>query len=234
VAHFGLAFAIFAVVAAAYVMLPSKQIRINSVKAATDGHDIKSVTAEQSVVVKGVVSNSRIRQVVLDVNGSRRPVSVDNGAFESRLTLLPGKNRIQAAISPGGLGFAGSSETVQVVALIPPADIWAELTWEGSGDIDLHLILPDSEKCWFQNLTTKAGATLDYDNTVQDGPEHITMAQALPGTYTLEVVYFADHGLPRRVPWMVKLRLKNGAIQQTYSGVLENKDAVKTITFSLP
>jgi hypothetical protein len=70
---------------------------------------------------------------------------------------------------------------------------------------------------------------------VQDGPEHITMANAVPGTYEVKVLYFRAAGSPpRKVAWRVTLRLRNGAIQQTYSGVLESVGEAQVATaFSL-
>lgn len=110
------------------------------------------------------------------MNGALRPVSVDNGTFQSRVGLVPGRNRIQVLRDRHGLGLVGTSRPIQITAAIPSSDIWSELTWEGPGDIDLHLVQPDGEECSYSHRTTQIGATLDYDNTVKDGPEHITLA----------------------------------------------------------
>jgi len=230
-AHLELVPALAIVAAAAYAALPSTGIRITSVTAPDGNGIITSITQEQSVVVKGTVSNPRISQIFLDVNGSSRPVSVDNGTFQSRVALIAGRNRIQASLERHGLGLSGTSPTIRLAAAIPPTDVWSELTWEGPGDIDLHLVQPDGEECSFSQKNTQAGATLDYDNTVRDGPEHITVAKAVSGTYQVRVVYYAASGSPpRKVPWTVTLRLRNGAVQQTYSGVLESVGETQTIT----
>jgi len=222
--------------AAAYVLLPSTQIRITSVTSPADNTSINSVTQDESVVVKGTVTSPRVSRIFLDVNGLSRPVSVENRMFESRVPLFRGKNRIQASLDPQGRGWARSSQTVRLAAAIPVFDIWSELTWDGRGDIDLHLVQPDGEECWYAHRNTRAGATLDYDNTVKDGPEHITMEKALPGTYQIKVKYFGTAGSPaREVAWNVTLRLRSGMFQQTYHGVLANVDDVQTVTsFSLP
>ena len=232
----GTVLAMAIVAAAAYVVLPSKQVRITSVTSPTDNAPITSVTQDQSVVVKGTVSDPHISRVFLDVNGLSRPVSVDNGVFESRVPLLPGRNQIRASLGPRSLRLASASQMVRLAAAIPAFDIWSELTWDGPGDIDLHLVQPDGEECWFSNRTTQAGAALDYDNTARDGPEHITMKNALPGRYEVKVVYYRAAGLPaRKVAWSVTLRLTKGVSQQTYSGVLANEGDVQTVSaFSLP
>ncbi len=212
-----------------YEVLPSQQVRITSVTL-VDGQGLISVPHQQSVLVRGQVTNPRISRIYLDVNGALRPVSVDDGTFQSRVGLLPGGNRIQASLDRHGLGRVATSQTVRIAAEIPSSDIWSELTWEGLGDIDLHLLQPDGEECWYSHRITRAGATLDYDNTVKDGPEHITLPSAVPGPYRVIVVYYAAAGAPpRKVPWMVTLSLRNNAFQRTYSGVLENVDEAQTV-----
>lgn len=229
--HLGVV-AILAIVAVgAYFVPPSGQIRITSVTAPTGNQRVVSTTQEQSVVVNGMVGDPSVSRVFLVVNGVRRPVSVNHGTFQSRVGLIPGRNLIQASLDRHDRGLRGTSQAVRLTAAIPPYDVWSELTWEGLGDIDLHLVQPDGEECSFANKTTHAGATLDYDNTVQDGPEDIRVANALPGAYQLKVVYFAaPDSPPRKVPWKVTLRLRNGPVPQTYAGVLESVGEAQTVS----
>jgi uncharacterized membrane protein YjgN (DUF898 family) len=228
-AHLGFLLVVGTLVAVIYLVLPSQQVRITSVTA-SEGQSPNSVTHGQSVLVIGQVTNPRISQIFLDVNGALRPVSVENGTFQSRVGLFPGRNRIQASLDRHGLGMIGASQAIRIAAKIPSSDIWSELTWEGLGDIDLHLLQPDGEECWYSNRITRTGATLDYDNTEKDGPEHITLPNAAPGTYRVTVVYFAARvAPPRKVPWMVTLSLRNDAFRRTYSGVLEYAGEAETV-----
>ena len=45
------------------------------------------------------------------------------------------------------------------------------LTWDGTGDVDMHIVEPDGTHIWYRQLVGHSGY-LDYDNTVAFGPEH--------------------------------------------------------------
>lgn len=47
----------------------------------------------------------------------------------------------------------------------------ATLTWNGSGDVDLHTFEPTGRHVYYQSLAGNSGF-LDVDNTVANGPEH--------------------------------------------------------------
>jgi uncharacterized protein YfaP (DUF2135 family) len=195
-----------------------------------------SVTDQTFVDVAGTVGNARVEEIRLVVNGLARTVAVKGGQFLSRVPLFQGENTIQAMASGAIANLTSGSELVDVTAKIPRFAIWTELTWEGPGDIDLHLYLPNGEHCYYRQKKTPSGAWLDIDNTTRDGPEHIIMEKALPGTYRMSVLYFAaKEGPPRTVPWRLTVRLKEGQIQRTYSGTLTFVNEERIIdTFSFP
>ncbi len=73
-----------------------------------------------------------------------------------------------------------------------------ELTWDGPGDLDVHLhdnrSTPwySTDDCFYSNMDTSFGAVLDFDNTVALGPENIRVDAPLVGsTYTLAVHNYA-------------------------------------------
>ncbi|MCM0147944.1 hypothetical protein KCN56_05085 [Photobacterium galatheae] len=47
----------------------------------------------------------------------------------------------------------------------------ATLTWNGSGDVDLHTFEPDNQQVYYNSKIGNSG-NLDVDNTSADGPEH--------------------------------------------------------------
>ena len=47
----------------------------------------------------------------------------------------------------------------------------ATLTWNGSGDVDLHTFEPNGSHVYYRSMNGSSGY-LDVDNTVADGPEH--------------------------------------------------------------
>lgn len=175
-------------------------------------------TTSTVITVQGRASNLS-GNVTLDVNGSDRQVPVVNGAFESEVPLVPGENTVQARAD------GAESEVLSVFADIAAAAIWSELTWSGEGDVDFHMHLPNGEEIDYGN-SSSSGAELDIDNTNGFGPEHITMAQAIPGQYRLVVVYYSG-GLVQN--WRVTLRL-GSTPPQVFTGVLALEDEEQVVT----
>jgi hypothetical protein len=72
------------------------------------------------------------------------------------------------------------------------------LTWNGVGDIDLHVYEPNGAHVYYRNSQGAAGY-LDVDNVVANGPEHYYAScdstKLQEGTYTISVAnYRADSG----------------------------------------
>jgi len=68
------------------------------------------------------------------------------------------------------------------------------LTWDGEGDVDLHVREPDGTHVYYGNKQGKSGA-LDHDNTEKDGPEHYYIAcendkSRLLGAYQISVANY--------------------------------------------
>lgn len=184
----------------------------------------RTTIREPSVTVTGTVENREVHEITLNVNGSPRTVPVTNGQFSSQTPLIRGENTIQATAG------SRSSNAVTVTAEIVRAAIWSELTWGGPGDIDFHLYLPNGDHCYFSNKSI-GGAVLDVDNQSGYGPEHITMENAPPGEYRLSVLYYSGSGeTPPPVSWRVTIRLRDGEVQQSFSGTLGSVKSEQTVT----
>jgi len=190
-------------------------------------------TQEPSMLVSGTVTGRPHKRVFLSVNGMVRPVTVIHGTFQSNLPLVRGRNSIQASTDGNFWLPLGTSNSLKIAADIPIPDIWSELTWEGEGDLDLHMQTPDKQECWYQNKDTSTGAVLDVDNTVRDGPEHITMERANSGSYTISVVYYTAK-TPKPVPWQLTVRFRGGK-PHTYSGAVQTQGERSTAAmFAFP
>lgn len=182
-----------------------------------------SSTSNRVITVSGTVENPNVSVITLTVNRAPRNVPVTNGRFTSKVPLVRGNNTIQASVAGVAANVTAGSNVINVTAAVPRAAIWIELVWDGPGDIDLYLLLPNGERCYFQNPTT-SGAVLDVDNRVSDGPEHVTMEKAIPGDYKVFVHYYAPvGGRLTPVPWRVTMRLADGDIERTFSGSLDRK-----------
>lgn len=66
------------------------------------------------------------------------------------------------------------------------------LVWEtDANDVDLHVVDPNGEECFYQNRDTRSGLVLYDDLTQGLGPEVIRTSKTEPGTYHVGVRYFA-------------------------------------------
>lgn len=69
----------------------------------------------------------------------------------------------------------------------------ATLTWDGSGDVDLHVYEPTASHVYYANKTGASGH-LDVDNTHANGPEHYYATcdpdSLNPGVYSIQVANY--------------------------------------------
>jgi hypothetical protein len=75
----------------------------------------------------------------------------------------------------------------------PPAegDLRVTISWNSDAtDVDLWVIEPTGEKCFYSNRRTKAGGQLTEDMTQGYGPERYLARKAVPGEYRVVVHYF--------------------------------------------
>jgi hypothetical protein len=71
------------------------------------------------------------------------------------------------------------------------ADLRVTISWNTDAtDVDLWVIEPDGEKCFYQHNKTKSGGELSQDMTQGYGPERYQVKKALKGTYRIIVNYF--------------------------------------------
>ena len=63
--------------------------------------------------------------------------------------------------------------------------------WEtDANDVDLHVVDPNGEECFYSHMHNASGLELYSDQTQGLGPEVIRADKMLPGTYTVGVTYF--------------------------------------------
>ncbi|MEN8216781.1 MAG: hypothetical protein ABFS56_10480 [Pseudomonadota bacterium] len=73
-------------------------------------------------------------------------------------------------------------------------DILVALSWNTDGtDVDMHVIEPSGEECYYRHRDTKIGGHLSQDVTQGYGPEMYTLANAKPGIYRIKAKYFASN-----------------------------------------
>jgi tetratricopeptide (TPR) repeat protein len=65
------------------------------------------------------------------------------------------------------------------------------MCWEtDANDVDLHVVDPRGEECFYRNMHNQSGLELYSDQTQGLGPEVIRTVKAIPGTYHIAVTYF--------------------------------------------
>lgn len=74
------------------------------------------------------------------------------------------------------------------------ADLMVAVSWTtDSTDVDLHVIEPNGEHCFYQHRQTEQGGYLTTDVTQGYGPEMYVLTNALPGDYKIYVHYFSTN-----------------------------------------
>jgi hypothetical protein len=137
-------------------------------------------------IVTGTIQQGNSSGGVIIVNGSEAEFSIDDaGSFSYSAILVPGTNTIQVRAS----NCMGTTVSNAVTATYSPsgnAYFRVTLTWDGTGDVDLHIWDPNLEHSYFGNTTIITGS-LDRDNTVSFGPENFTCTNLTPGRYEIGV-----------------------------------------------
>jgi hypothetical protein len=95
-----------------------------------------------------------------------------------------------------GTDAGGHVVTCQFTVTALPHGLRVQLTWNGTGDLDLHMHnqtttspwFSSPNDCYYADRTPAWLASLDFDNTSQNGPENISMDNPVVGqSYTIAV-----------------------------------------------
>lgn len=146
-------------------------------------------TTKRIQMLKGRVDGAVLDRATVVINGIPQTIRLRNNVFEMNTVVAPGTNLIEVKA-------AGASDRVSFYANVPRRDIKVVLTWDTETDVDLWLIDPKGEKCFYGHRSTSSGGNLDNDVTDGYGPETFTMARALPGTYAVQVQYYSENNAP--------------------------------------
>lgn len=140
-------------------------------------------TTNRITEIKGKITGYNSDRCTLVINGLPQTISVSGNRFSVTSIASPGLNLIE-------LIAGNASKAVSFYAKVPSKDIKVLLTWDTKTDIDLWVIDPAGNKCYYSNRSTPLGGNLDTDVTTGYGPETFTMAKAMPGTYSVQVQYY--------------------------------------------
>jgi len=74
-----------------------------------------------------------------------------------------------------------------------PVDVRVVINWNmNSTDIDLHVVDPTGEECYYGHRKTRIGGRISPDVTNGYGPEQFLLKNAVKGKYKVYVDYFGD------------------------------------------
>jgi uncharacterized protein YfaP (DUF2135 family) len=152
------------------------------------------------VEVKGTVSDEAIVRATMVVNGYERWIDVSGGKFAATIVVSKGANSVEVvAANRAGEG----RDSVSFFSDVPSVDMQVVLSWDTDGtDVDLHVVDPSGEECYYGHRLTKIGGKLDVDDTDGFGPEVFTLANAASGKYQVRVKYYSSHGHPQTQLWV--------------------------------
>lgn len=100
-----------------------------------------------------------------------------------------------------------------------PIDIRVIMNWNLMDvDLDLHIIEPNGEECYYAHKTTQAGARFSKDFTQGYGPEQYLIRNAIKGKYKIKTNYFGETKLTENGPATVMVEIyttKAGKVSKT-------------------
>ena len=89
-----------------------------------------------------------------------------------------------------------------------PVDIRIIMNWNLMDvDLDLHVIEPTGEECYYAHKTTEAGASFSKDFTQGYGPEQYLIRNAVKGKYQIKTNYFGESELTENGPATVMVEI---------------------------
>jgi uncharacterized protein YfaP (DUF2135 family) len=147
-----------------------------------------------SAKIEGQVSGDiegEKKPIQLIVNGISMPLKVEQGKFSRPYSFGSGSNNIEIRTSNGE-----KKTTVQFYEAysgITQSRIRIILSWDTDRtDLDLHVVTPDGQHCYYSNRVLKNGSALDVDVTTGYGPEIFATPAPQNGTYLVLVNYYGS------------------------------------------
>ncbi len=146
-------------------------------------------TTDSVQKISGTVTNYNDNKITMIFNGIPQTILLENNQFNVNTVVAPGNNLIE-------LKAGNFNEKISFFAKVPNRDIKVVLSWDTPTDLDLWVVDPKGNKCYYANRSIPTGGNLDVDVTSGYGPETFTMAKALPGTYAVQVQYYSSNAAP--------------------------------------
>jgi len=129
------------------------------------------------------------KPLTLVVNGLDMPLRPDGNPFARPYIFGKGSNSVEVRDGK----FKHSVQFYETNTSLTPTRLRILLSWDTDGtDLDLHLVTPDGEHCFYGNRRLASGTALDIDVTTGYGPEIISVPSPRNGTYLIYVNYYGS------------------------------------------
>jgi uncharacterized protein YfaP (DUF2135 family) len=153
----------------------------------------KGVGASQAPGDDG--AGPQVAPSTLIVNGVAMPLKVDeNGRFSRPYVFGKGANNVEVRSADGSHRAVAQFYEANPNQL--PAKLRVVLSWStDQTDLDLHVLMPDGQHCYYGNRVLDNGAALDVDVTSGYGPEIFESPVAEHGRYFVYVNYYGGEGM---------------------------------------
>ncbi|HXI19889.1 MAG TPA: hypothetical protein VNH46_02315 [Gemmatimonadales bacterium] len=123
----------------------------------------------------------------------------------------------------GGTGLGAYAHQAVRFLQVGTGDIQVSVSWSGASDVDLHVKEPSGEETYYGHLQSSTGGTLDLDSNPACNLDNVNnenivwpLGRAPHGTYTVEVHYYSDCGVPES-DWVLTIQA-SGQAPQILSG----------------
>ncbi len=155
--------------------------------------DAQSTASQIRGQIKAAPKDGPRGPAQLVVNGVPMPLeTAEDGSFARPYAFAAGSNSVQVRSADGQ-----ASRSVQFLDLgaAQRARLRVVLNWDTPGtDLDLHVIDPQGEHCFYAHRVIEGGGALDVDVTTGYGPEIFATPQPRRGTWQVYVNYFGGWG----------------------------------------
>jgi len=146
-----------------------------------------------SQLIRGHIGNTpkKTAPLTLVVNGLDMPLRPEGDTFSRPYIFGQGSNSVEVRNEKD----RHAVQFFEAGASLTPARLRVLLSWDSDGtDLDLHLVTPEGEHCYYANRMLVSGAALDIDVTSGYGPEIISVPSPQRGTYLVYVNYYGGSG----------------------------------------
>ncbi len=152
----------------------------------------------ETALIKGHIARSvkspKNEPFKLIVNGIPMPLRIEaDGSFARPYSFGPGSNNVE--IRNPDRTAVSRVQFYEAYTGITRPKLRIVLSWDTDAtDLDLHVISPDGQHCYYGERVMKNGGALDVDVTTGYGPEIFGTPSPIRGTYLVFLNYYGGPG----------------------------------------